>query len=257
MALTRASETPAEARPARKPKLTAQVIDNLRNRIESGDLVPGAKLPTESMLVQQFGVSRTVVREAIAALAADGYVEPRQGAGVFVLARPMVTRIALSVDASDRLSTALNVLELRMAIEIEAAALAAVRKSAAQEAAMRDAFAKFERLMEEGRPTAPADFEFHVAIAAATNNPLYKDTMESLGKRSIPREFLAPTAGDTIHGESYLKRIHIEHEAILKAIIEGDQQGARDAMREHLTASQRRYQMLLQEYGRRQRSGEG
>ncbi|RYG24079.1 MAG: FadR family transcriptional regulator, partial [Burkholderiales bacterium] len=69
--------------PPRKPKLAEMVVDTLRKRIGSGEFGPGQKLPTESQLTVHFGVSRTVVREAIAALAADGTVQPRQGAGVF------------------------------------------------------------------------------------------------------------------------------------------------------------------------------
>src|SRR3546814_7635124 len=71
----------------RRPRqgLTHRVIAELRGRIESGALKPGDKLPTEQALIRHFGVSRTVIREAVAGLRADGLVEPRQGVGVFVL----------------------------------------------------------------------------------------------------------------------------------------------------------------------------
>src|SRR5690606_11227035 len=71
----------------RKPKLAELVVETLRKRIGTGEYDTGSKLPTESQMTKIFGVSRTVVREAIAALAADGIVEARQGAGVFVIAR--------------------------------------------------------------------------------------------------------------------------------------------------------------------------
>lgn len=230
----------------RRPKLADKVIDVLRRRIEAGTLRPGDRLPTETALVESFGVSRTVVREAIAALAADGRVEARQGSGVFVLA-PADDRLTLLMpEAHDRLTTVLNVLELRTAIEVEAAALAARRRSAAQEAAIREAFAAFEVTMREGHSTAPADFAFHLAIATATNNPLFPQSLETFGNRTIPREFLAAIAGDAIHGPAYLARIHDEHGAILAAIAAGEADAAAHAMRAHLSGSRDRYQALLQ-----------
>lgn len=71
----------------RKRALSAKVADQLRARIESGQYAPGDKLPTEPVLVQTFGFSRTVIREAIAALRSDGLIESRQGAGCLCLTR--------------------------------------------------------------------------------------------------------------------------------------------------------------------------
>ena len=119
----------------RKVSLTEKVISSLRREIESGNLTPGSKLPTEPALTEQFGVSRTVVREAIAALKADGLLEPRQGAGVFVLA-PVPRKNSGSIFDVDfaQISDVLEILELRMAVEIEAAGLACARSSVAQQA---------------------------------------------------------------------------------------------------------------------------
>ena len=75
----------------RKPKLSEHVVAALRSQVVGGEIMPGQKLPTESQLTETFGVSRTVIREAIASLAADGLVESRQGAGVFVLEHPAST----------------------------------------------------------------------------------------------------------------------------------------------------------------------
>lgn len=106
----------------RKVSLTEKVIASLRQEIESGQREPGSKLPTEPVLTAQFGVSRTVIREAIAALKADGLLEPRQGAGVFVLS-PQARTNDTSIFAVDyaQVSDVLEILELRMAVEIEAA----------------------------------------------------------------------------------------------------------------------------------------
>ena len=94
-----------------------------RNDIQSGALKPGMMLPTEPVLTQNFGVSRTVIREAVAALKAEGLLEPRQGAGVFVLEPAKSNRSIFEVD-NNQLSDILEILELRMAVEIEAASLA-------------------------------------------------------------------------------------------------------------------------------------
>ena len=81
------SENLIDARVERRPKLFETVVQALRSQILAGEFGVGEKLPTESRMTEIFGVSRTVVREAIAALAADGMVQPRQGAGVFVMAQ--------------------------------------------------------------------------------------------------------------------------------------------------------------------------
>ena len=116
---------------ARRPKLADRVADEIGGAIRSGRLKPGAKLPTEQQLTASRGVSRTVIREAVGRLVADGLVTARQGAGVYVNeAQP--TLGSLLADITSKVSVVLNVLEVRMAVEIEAAALAAQRRSASQ-----------------------------------------------------------------------------------------------------------------------------
>lgn len=236
------------AEPARKPKpkRAEKLIEDLKNRIGSGQLAPGDKLPTEVELVREFGVSRTVVREAIAALAGDGLVQARQGAGVFVLDRPKDGFAGLLTDLSGRLSAVLNVLEVRMAVEIESAGLAAQRRSAAQEGEIREAFERFNRDLAAGIPTGDADFAFHRSIAEATNNPFYVEILDVLGRRTIPRDLVAMAAPEYVQSRPYLETMQSEHAAILDAIALSDPQAAREAMRRHLLHSQRRYQLLLQ-----------
>lgn len=230
----------------RKPKRAEKVIETLKARIEAGDLQPGDKLPTEVELVRDFGVSRTVVREAIAALAGDGLVQARQGAGVFVLDRPKTGLGGLAMDLRGSLSAVLNVLEVRMAVEIEAAALAAQRRSAAQEGDIREAFERFTRELLADKPTGEADFLFHRAIATATNNPFYVEILDVLGRRTIPRDLFSMVAPEVVQSRGYLESLQTEHAAILDAIALSDPDAAREAMRSHLAVSQRRYQILLQ-----------
>jgi GntR family transcriptional repressor for pyruvate dehydrogenase complex len=233
--------------PARRPKLADLVIDNLRKRIGAGEIGPGDKLPTESQLSTHFGVSRTVVREAIAALAADGLVQPRQGAGVFVMAQASSAFSAIAGERSNKISVALNVLEVRMGIEIESAGLAAQRRSSSQEAAIHEAWNEFGRLLDMGIPTGKTDFSFHRAIAEATNNPFYIEVLEALGSRTIPCDVASPWGTDSVLTYEYQVGLHGEHRLILDAISARDADRAREAMRDHLSRSQDRYRSRLAE----------
>jgi len=235
------------APPARRPKLADMVIDALRKRIGSGEIGPGDKLPTESQMTTHFGVSRTVVREAIAALAADGMVQSRQGAGVFVMPRAVSAFSSIAGERSNKISVALNVLEVRMGIEIESAGLAAQRRSASQDAAIQEAWNEFGRLLDQGIPTGKTDFAFHRAIAEATNNPFYIEVLDALGSRTIPCDVASPWGTDSVLTYEYQVGLHQEHRHILVAIGKRDADGARDAMRDHLARSQERYRTRLAE----------
>ena len=242
-----ASELSTPIRLAPRPKLSARVVDELRAQLLSGDIPPGRKLPTESKLTESFGVSRTVIREALAALAADGLVEARQGAGVFVVNRPASAFGALASEMGRRVSTALNVLEVRLAIEVESAALAALRRNPSQEASIEEAFFEFERLLRLEQPTGPADLAFHRSIAAATNNPIYVEMLDALGERAIPCDVTSPWSTELAQDLLYQTGLQREHLAILSAISAGDVEAARHAMRQHLAASQKRYGNRLHE----------
>ena len=232
---------------ARRPKLADLVIGTLRKRISAGEYGSSGKLPTESQMTTIFGVSRTVVREAIAALAADGLVQSRQGAGVFVVANAASPFTAIGAESSNKISVALNVLEVRMGIEIESAGLAAVRRSASQDAAIQEAWNEFERLLKLGTPTGKTDFAFHRAIAAATNNPFYIEVLDGLGSRTIPCDVASPWGTESVLTYEYQAGLQREHFAILKAISAQDAGAAREAMRQHLSLSQERYRQRLRE----------
>ncbi|HLV83797.1 MAG TPA: FadR/GntR family transcriptional regulator [Devosia sp.] len=233
--------------PARRPKLADLVIGALRKRISEGEYEAGGKLPTENQMTAIFGVSRTVVREAIAALSADGLVQSRQGAGVFVMTNAASAFAAIGAERSNKISVALNVLEVRMGIEIEAAALAALRRSASQEAAVQEAWNEFERLLTQGAPTGKSDFAFHRAIAAATNNPFYIEVLDGLGSRTIPCDVVSPWSTESSLTLEYQQGLQREHLAILQAIAAQDAEGAREAMRQHLWLSQERYRQRLRD----------
>ncbi|MFD9902125.1 FadR/GntR family transcriptional regulator [Mesorhizobium sp. NPDC059025] len=239
-----ASETVEDLRIERKPKLAERVVATLRAQIVGGQIMPGQKLPTEGQMTETFGVSRTVIREAMASLSADGLVESRQGAGVFVLEHPTLTFSSFSQEIK-KVSQAINVLEVRMGIEIESAGLAAMRRNAAQEALIQEAFFEFDRLLHLGEPTGKADFAFHREIASATNNPFYVEILDALGDRTIPCDRASPWYSVEVLSNDYLTGLQREHLLILQAISAGDPDAARAAMRAHLIAAQDRYRQRL------------
>ena len=221
--------------------LVARVSEAIRRQIRGGDYPPGARLPSEAQLTALHGVSRTVVREAIAALRADGLVQPRQGAGVFVL-EPEADPPPLAIDQA-RISSIIEVLEIRTGIEAEAAGLAAQRRSPAQEEAILLAHEAIGRLAEAGAPTGEADYALHLAIADATHNPRFRQFLEFFGRAIIPRAALP--GGETRQDADYMAQIDREHARIVAAISDGEDQTARDAMRLHLRGGQSRYRSLL------------
>ncbi len=225
--------------------LTQRVAAELREAITSGKFLPGDKLPTEPALVQEFGVSRTVIRESIAALRADGMVDSRHGVGVFVNEPPAAPHRGLPPRAISKISDMLEELELRNAVEMEAAALAAQRRSPAQEAKLMEKMMEFDALSQEGAVTSEADFEFHLAIARATNNDRFELFLRELGRHTIPRENLRASLRDTGPLPNRDAALSREHRKIADAISNRDPDAARAAMRQHLDGSAERYRQLL------------
>ncbi|WMS44166.1 FadR/GntR family transcriptional regulator [Acuticoccus sp. MNP-M23] len=229
-------------RPARR-NLVLEVIEDLRNQIAGGTYKPGERLPPESQLTEQFKVSRTVVREAIAGLRADGLVEPRQGAGVFVLEPAIDEAKPFQILDWDRISAIIEMLELRAAVEMEAASLAANRRSPVQEDAIMDACTELRRCAAAGILTTEADLAFHLAIADATNNPRFREFLEVMGVGAIPRAAMRAEISSVITPD-YIEMLCNEHDQIADAICRTDPGAAREAMRDHLKRSQQRYRDL-------------
>lgn len=236
----------ADTIPKQRERRALQIIDHISTEIRNGRLRQGDQLPTEPQLERTFGVSRTVVREAIADLRSSGYVISIQGKGVFVASLDGEPKIKLTPIEISNIAETLEMLEFRLAAEGEAAAIAAYRRTAQQEAAIRAAHRKMAQAIESGTPTVDADFEFHMAIASATNNRFYLDVLRHFGARSIPRgQFpTLPEASD----KTYLYKVHAEHGAILSAIVDQDPDAARQTMRHHMSASQRRYRLLAEQH---------
>ena len=231
----------------RRPRsLAHDVVDGLGGRIRDGSLAPGEKLPTEAAIMEEFGVSRTVVREAISRLQAAGLVATRHGVGTFVVGMGDAATFRISPDQLGTLQDVISVLELRIAVETESAALAATRRTPANLQALRNALAAFIAAVEQGRDAVGPDFQFHLEIARATQNDHFVDLMATLGGMMIPRARLEPPGPLTPEREAYLRRVNSEHESIVEAISRQDAEGARAAMRTHLANSRERRRRLAE-----------
>jgi GntR family transcriptional repressor for pyruvate dehydrogenase complex len=226
--------------PRRPRSLTADLVQSLGDRIRDGRLPPGDKLPREADLMDEYGVSRTVVREAISRLQAGGMVETRHGIGTFVVGMGDGTTFRIAPEQLGKLQDVIAVLELRIAVETEAAGLAAIRRSASHLQAMHSAVDAFAAAVEAGRDAVGPDFQFHLEIARATCNEHFAQLMGTLGGMMIPRARLEPAEPPTPERREYLLRVNREHESIYDAIARQDADAARAAMRTHLSNSRER-----------------
>lgn len=234
-------EEPRKARP-----LGLDLVDKLTADMRMGRLQAGEKLPSEAEIMKQFGVSRTVVREALSKLQAAQLVETRHGIGTFVLPQNSTPSFQISPHQLGTLHEVIALLEFRISIETEASALAAQRRNAENLAAMQDAMESFANAIEAGRDAVQADFRFHQEIAHATHNKHFKDLMHSLGTGAIPRGRLQNTLPADANRLAYLRRVHQEHESIFNAIAAQDPEAARAAMRTHLSNSRDRLKKSAQ-----------
>jgi DNA-binding FadR family transcriptional regulator len=226
-------------------RLTAELVARLTADITSGKLAPGSRLPTEQEMIAATGVSRTVIREAVAALRADRLVVTRQGVGAFV-ADQVRRPFRVEFDERSPLHEVLNVMELRTGVEIEAAGLAAERASPVQVRRIVDKFDAIQAAIDRGESAVDEDFAFHCAIAGATGNPQFRRFLEYLGRFIIPRRSMWKGAA-SVERRLQLGTFQKEHEQIVQAIKASAVSQARAAMQRHLLNSRQRYQKLAAE----------
>ena len=229
----------------RRANLAERIAAKIRNQLDSGELKPGDRLPTEQGLGRIYGVSRTVVREAIAALRADGRVVARQGSGVFVVEPPSQSAFSLLSIEPGKISSIIETLEMRAAVESEAAGLAAERRSPGEFAKIGEYHEAFLHAVTTGQGAESQDFDFHLAIAEATHNRHFVEFFRFLGARTIPRAQTQNAASATDSMQAYLMQILQEHKEIVDAISTRDARAAHAAMRHHLKGSQARYESLV------------
>jgi DNA-binding FadR family transcriptional regulator len=209
--------------PLQRLSAAEAVFNALRTDIESGSVAVGEKLSSETTLAQRYGVSRSVVREALRSCTALGLTLTKTGKGTFVVANQVAKDLVLGAYSARDLT------EARPHIEVPAAGLAAQRRTAEELESLRDIVAA---MAAEDDPEAwvSLDSSFHAAIARASGNKVFEsvvaDIRDAMAHQSEPLNIVADRqlASDR------------EHQRILQAIESGDAAAARTAMGEHLTA---------------------
>ena len=230
----------------RRETLTAQLVRQVADRIKSGEFPRGARLPTEKEMIDEFGVSRTVVREAIANLRAEGMVSTQQGMGAFVVQNTPLPAFRIAEEDLSVLEEVVKGLELRIAVESEAAALAAQRRNESDIVAIEVACDSMADAIKTGSDSIEADLNFHRAIARASRNDHFLKIFNYLGEVSDSQGALAErTVIEEFTLSEYLERINSEHQQVLLAIRRGDTDGARATMRMHLSGSRDRLQQTI------------
>ncbi len=217
--------------PLKGAGLVDQVITHLRDHVAAERLRPGARLPSETTLSTQLGVSRPVVREAMRTLAATGLIEMAAGkrATIVPVDGDMISRVfenAVLIGQAD----ATDILELRRGVEIAMVAIAAERRTEAQVAELQAIVADMAGCIDDGERYLALDLRLHLVLAQATGNPLYTLLVDALRQLFL----LAMLAGRTRWSEvDKLHRVQELHEQIVDAVVAGDAQEAAAAMTRH------------------------
>ena len=200
-----------------------QIAAEIERRIRTGEICPGSRLASERELCAEFEVSRVVVREAIARLKNDGYIATRQGAGARVPLQP--GRLSYRLPIADELERAdlVHIVEMRFAVEVLAAELAALRHTASDLAAMRQALDAMNAALDAGVDGSEADDRFHHAIAAATRNPHLTRFVEFLRFQFGATRRV--TWSEHAHASGEARKAQREHERIFAAIRSRDAGG--------------------------------
>jgi GntR family transcriptional repressor for pyruvate dehydrogenase complex len=240
---------------ARTSSLTDDLFAKLEVQIRSGAIAPGSRLPTQKEIALAENVSRTVVREAVARLSAQGLTVSRQGSGVFVADTAEYRAFQITRDELNELADVIKLLEMRLAVETEMAGLAAARRTTADIGAIQEALHDMDEQSSDPVAAARADAAFHLAIARATQNDYYVRLVDFLGLRLVPpRNLYLRDQPDEAH-EAYAAKVRGEHDAIVDAIVRMDPPRAREAARHHMQESLSRHSMLSATARVRDRAG--
>lgn len=226
----------------RERNLPATVAAAVKDRVRSGALAPGHRLPAETMLASEFGVSRAVIREAISQLKHEGLVESRQGVGAFV-ADPIDSGVfRISADCFDKRRELGKLLELQTTIQGDGAALAAQNRSARQLAEIEghyDRMAHAQALgLEALSQRLDAELDFYRAIAAASGNSFFVDFLRLIDARFMMK--LRQAALNNIRTAEMHPDALSEHKEVLEAIRGRDPDAARAAARAHFAKAAER-----------------
>lgn len=221
----------------KRKTLADQLYGQILEQIVSGSLQQGEKLPSENQICQAFEVSRPVVREALRKLQEDGLVEARRGVGSFVRKRPPQGLIEYAT--ADSVSGLMRAMEARMAVEGQAARLAAQRAGPRDLARIEAALTTLEGAMQRREVARDADFDFHLAVAEASGNEVFVTLLNAI-RDQVERAITVAqsiTRGGT---QARVDRVALEHRQIYDAIVARDVEAAGLSMSYHLLQSRQR-----------------
>jgi GntR family transcriptional repressor for pyruvate dehydrogenase complex len=230
------------------PSTATENIIVALERMALEDLQPGEFMPSEAALAASLDVSRLTVREATRALVARGYLELRKGRRPKVLA-PSGLLLGDYFRASVRRDPGalLELVEVRRALEVQIASLAATRASRSALAAMREAIERMARDPEDEEAFHDGDMRFHETLAAATGNTMLRQLIEQLAEPLLTSRRRS-YAGHK-RGGGRLDAVVEDHRAILRAVEDRDAAGAAKAMRHHLEATEKDLRTALRDDG--------
>jgi DNA-binding FadR family transcriptional regulator len=211
--------------------LVEQVAQNLMDFIEDNQLKPGDTLPASAELADNFGVSRPVVREALKFLEAKGLIEIANGKKPAV--KPITTEPLLGF--FDRIvkverEALREFMEVRQGLEIQSASLAALRRTPEELQELKVVITAMAQNLDDPDAFADLDVEFHLLIAKASHNTMLVRLIKSI------RESLRVTVGEGLRHrftDKQFEPVQRGHEAILRAIEQGNPAAASEAMRAH------------------------
>lgn len=238
-----------EFKPVKTKRTSETILDQIKELLINGQLHPGDKLLTERELAEQLQVSRASVREALSALNLAGILEIRHGEGIYVrkpddneVIEPLTFIILLE---KNRIS---NVLEVRKALEVESAGLAAERANEEELQTIAAAVERMRQDMASGLPGEEADLQFHYAIASATHNYLLNRLMNTIHEAmrdslSLTRRLWLSASSETEY------RLYEEHQMIYRAIADRDREKARTLMYNHLRKVEIELLRVCREHG--------
>jgi GntR family transcriptional repressor for pyruvate dehydrogenase complex len=233
--------------PRRSANRSTELADHLEQIIRAGKFPAGQKLPSESELRLQHHLSRSVIREALSQLQARGLVETRHGIGTFTLPTPKNPTLPPLPEAASA-QDIISIMELRISIESEAAALAAARHTPAQAEHLRSLTSELTRHTSLQVPAQELDQQFHLLITQATANPYLIQILASLAESLIPRSRLHASYAASGRSANFLQRRDAEHTEICNAILRRDPVAASAAMRLHLSNSRERLLEIFQSH---------
>lgn len=219
-------------------RLSEQLAESLIVSIRDGQLPPGQRLPTESALVQRFGVSRTVVREALSRLKTLGLIESRQGSGAFIKDSSATAANQLVLTPDGSVNAVIQMVEMRRALEAESAALAAARRTPNDIKNIKEKIVALERAVAAGGDGVAEDVAFHTAIATAACNPFLLATLAYLNQ--FLRDATRVTRANESTRDDFTQQVRDEHAMIVSTIESGDAAAARMAGAMHMVNAAQR-----------------